>query len=59
MGLCPTVPQNALGIRTDPPWSPPSARSTAPVATSTALPLDEPPALRVGSHGLRTGAGRR
>jgi hypothetical protein len=39
----------------EPPWSPPVARSTAPDATSAALPLDEPPALRVRSHGLRTG----
>ena len=44
-------------MRTDPPWSPPSARSTSPVTTSTALPADDPPALRLGSHGLRTGHG--
>ena len=42
-------------MRTEPPWSPPTARSTAPAATSAALPLDDPPAERVGSHGLRTG----
>jgi hypothetical protein len=29
--------------------------STWPAATSAALPLDEPPALREGSWGLRTG----
>jgi hypothetical protein len=28
----------------DPPWSPPSAKSTSPSATRTALPDDEPPA---------------
>jgi hypothetical protein len=55
--LCPTPPENALGIRTEPPWSPPTARSTAPDTTSATLPLDEPPALRVGSQGLRTGQG--
>ncbi len=49
------MPLYALGMRTEPPWSPPTARSTAPAATSAALPLDEPPAERVGSHGLRTG----
>ena len=49
------MPLYALGIRTEPPWSPPSATSTAPAATSAALPLDEPPAERVRSHGLRTG----
>src|SRR5262245_1222326 len=55
VGLCPTVPQNALGMRTEPPWSPPSAMSTSPAATSAALPLEEPPVVRPGSHGLRTG----
>src|SRR5262245_8893060 len=55
VGLWPTVPLNALGMRTDPPWSPPVAMSTAPAATSAALPLEEPPADRSGSHGLRTG----
>ena len=49
------MPQNALGIRTEPPWSPPIARSAYPAATSAALPLDDPPADFVRSHGLRTG----
>src|SRR3954452_7743708 len=49
------MPQNAAGIRMDPPWSPPSARSTSPEATSAALPLELPPVVREGSHGLRTG----
>src|SRR3954451_9532357 len=49
------MPQNAAGIRIDPPWSPPSARSTSPEATSAALPLELPPVVREGSHGLRTG----
>ncbi len=55
VGLCPTTPVSAAGMRMDPPWSPEPARSTSPVATRTLLPLDEPPAVRVGSHGLRTG----
>src|ERR671927_1485164 len=49
------MPLNAAGIRIDPPWSPPSARSTSPAATSAALPLELPPVVRDGSHGLRTG----
>src|SRR5256885_11564450 len=55
VGLCPTVPHHELGMRTEPPWSPPMARSTSPAATRAALPLDEPPVVRVGSYGLRTG----
>ena len=42
-------------MRTEPPWSPPVARSTTPAATRAALPLEDPPAERVVSHGLRTG----
>src|SRR3954454_6685946 len=49
------MPLNAAGIRIEPPWSPPSARSTSPAATSAALPLELPPVVRAGSHGLRTG----
>src|SRR3954453_15498524 len=49
------MPLNAAGIRIDPPWSPPSARSASPEATSAALPLELPPAVREGSQGLRTG----
>src|SRR5579884_2091412 len=51
----PYVPQRALGIRMDPPWSPPMARSQAPAATRAAEPLDDPPVVRLGSWGLRTG----
>src|SRR5258708_39485715 len=42
-------------MRTDPPWSPPRARSASPAATRAALPLDDPPADLDRSHGLRTG----
>src|SRR3954469_20054505 len=49
------MPLNAAGIRIDPPWSPPSARSTSPEPTSAALPLELPPVVRDGSQGLRTG----
>jgi hypothetical protein len=43
------MPLQQLGMRTEPPWSPPMARSTAPEATSAADPLEDPPVLRVGS----------
>src|SRR6185437_12116134 len=55
VGLWPTVPHHELGIRTEPPWSPPRARSASPAATSAALPLEDPPVVRLVSHGLRTG----
>src|SRR5437763_13640795 len=42
-------------MRIEPPWSPPSARSTWPAATSAALPLEDPPAVLDRSHGLCTG----
>ena len=49
------MPHQLAGMRTEPPWSPPMARSTSPAATRAALPLDDPPVVRVGSYGLRTG----
>src|ERR671934_2468544 len=49
------MPHQQLGMRMEPPWSPPMAMSTSPAATSAALPLDEPPVVRDGSYGLRTG----
>src|SRR4051794_12878392 len=49
------MPQYDAGTRIEPPWSPPMAIETAPEATRTALPEDEPPAERLGSRGLRTG----
>src|SRR6516225_7636631 len=48
----PTTPQQAAGIRTEPPVSVPSATSASPVATATAEPLDEPPGRRRGSTGF-------
>ncbi len=50
--LVPDDAAQADGMRIDPPWSPPMAMSTSCKATSTALPLEEPPALRVRSHGF-------
>ena len=42
-------------MRIEPALSLPIAMSTSPVATSTALPPDDPPEERAGSCGLRTG----
>jgi hypothetical protein len=42
-------------VRIEPALSLPIASSTASVATSAALPPDDPPADRDGSCGLRTG----
>ncbi len=53
LGLKPTAPESAAGIRTDPPMSVPSANGTTPVATATADPPDEPPEVRSGFQGLR------
>ena len=52
-GLSPNSPQQALGIRIEPPPSPPRPTGTMPAATAAAVPPLEPPGVRVGSHGLR------
>ena len=44
--LKPTKPLSAAGIRIEPPVSEPSAMNTAPVATETAAPEEEPPGTR-------------
>ncbi len=54
-GLSPKSPQQAAGIRIEPPPSPPIAAAAIPVATATALPPLDPPGERVGSQGLRVG----
>src|SRR5680860_721883 len=48
----PTSPQNAAGMRIEPPPSPPVASGTSPPATADALPADDPPGVRAGFHGL-------
>ena len=55
MGLRPRTPDHEAGRRIEPPWSPPIATSAWPVASTTALPLEEPPGLCAGLCGLRTG----
>ena len=46
------MPQNAAGLRSDPPVSLPVASGTMLVASATADPPEEPAADRVGSNGL-------
>jgi len=53
LGFKPTSPQQAAGMRIEPPRSLPSASPTMPEATAAALPPDEPPADSSGSHGFR------
>ena len=55
LGLSPTRPQHAAGMRSEPPPSLPWASGTMPAATAAAEPPEEPPGVRVGSHGLRVG----
>ena len=52
LGLKPTMPQSAAGIRTEPPVSLPIAISAMPSPTVTAAPDDEPPGMRARSRGL-------
>ena len=67
-GRNPVTPQNAAGIRSEPPRSVPSARAIMPVARAAAPPPVEPPADFVGIPRIsraskhlveRVGAGRK
>ena len=40
-------------MRIEPPPSEPCASGSTPAATAAAAPPDEPPGVRVGSHGFR------
>src|SRR5262249_15224771 len=51
----PTNPQQAAGIRIEPPPSLPCAIGCKPVATATAAPPLDPPAVCARVHGLRAG----
>ena len=57
VGLTPATPQNAAGIRTEPPVSLATAAGTIPAATAAADPPLEPPGTLSRFHGLR-GLGR-
>src|SRR5215467_10696438 len=52
VGLYPTTPQNAAGMRVEPPVSVPIAISHMPSAVATAPPDVEPPGTRARSNGL-------
>ncbi len=46
VGLNPTMPQSAAGMRQEPPVSLPSAAIAMPSVTATAEPDEEPPGMR-------------
>ena len=52
-GLIPNRPQNAAGMRIEPPPSEPRATPTMPVATAAPVPPLEPPGVWSSDHGLR------
>jgi hypothetical protein len=54
-GRKPTMPQNAAGMRSEPPPSEPVQIGSMLVASATADPPDEPPGVRLGSKGLPDG----
>src|SRR3954452_1276275 len=59
LGLSPTRPQQAAGMRIEPPPSLPCAIGTIPAATAAADPPLDPPGVREPSHGLRVGPVKR
>ena len=50
-GRRPTTPTSEAGIRTDPPWSVPSASAHMPAASATADPPLDPPHPSLASRG--------
>ena len=58
-GFSPTSPQQAAGIRIEPPPSLPCAIGTIPAATAAAEPPLEPPGVRSRFHGLWVAPNRR
>src|SRR6266481_2598842 len=52
VGLRPTVPHSAAGIRMDPPVSLPRATCTTALATAAPEPPLDPPGVRSGAQGL-------
>src|SRR5262245_8886729 len=53
LGLYPTTPQYAAGRTTEPLVCDPSAPQTMPAATAAGEPIEEPPGVCAGFHGLR------
>jgi hypothetical protein len=52
VALSPIRPQNAAGMRVDPPPSEDMLIGSIPAATAAAEPPDEPPAVRSSFYGL-------
>ena len=52
VGLKPTTPHSAAGARIDPTVSDPIAAVAIPSATETAAPDEDPPGIRLRSHGF-------
>src|SRR5699024_9716220 len=52
VGLSPTTPHSAAGIRIEPEVSVPRVRAALPSATAVADPLLEPPGIAPGTTGL-------
>src|SRR5687767_11991329 len=57
-GFIPNRPQQAAGMRIEPPPSLACAAGTMPPATAADAPPDEPPGVRDRSQGLRAGPSR-
>src|SRR5580698_7286208 len=55
LGFMPERPQQALGMRMDPPPSDPVASGTIPAASAAAEPPEEPPGPHPGWNGFREG----
>src|SRR5579872_7308375 len=53
--LNPTTPQNAPGMRTEPPSSLPTEPKQSPADTAAAEPADDPPVILSGFQGLCAG----
>jgi hypothetical protein len=52
VGLWPKIPHQLDGVRIEPPMSLPISPPARPAAIVAAAPPDEPPGVRVPSHGL-------
>ena len=52
LGFSPNTPQKCAGMRTESAISVPSSKLVSPAATAAAAPPDDPPGVRVRSHGL-------
>src|SRR5690606_32366287 len=53
VGVRPPRPVHGAGMRIEPPPAAAWATGAIPAATATPAPLEDPPGVRSGSHGLR------